>query len=353
MKLRMKILLVLTVVAAAIGTLLFVNRERLSASAGVVSAKPSVVTVVAARTRPVPLDFSGVGVLKAVNDVPVIVETQGRVIKRYVDVGMHVHAGQPMFKVDTLLKYAAFTSAFATYAKAKSDLARFGVLREQGNLSSNDLELAELNCKSAEAEYLVAKRQYEDATIRAPIAGVVADRSLDVGMMVMPGIPIATIVDISRLKLTASVPENVVIRMRRGGSVSLAVDALPGTVFPGRISFIGPKAGEALLFPVEVVVANTPGCTLKAGMTGRARFYDSSATAVLVIPRLALIGSAREGVVYVLEESRIHRRTITVGGEHDGVVEVIAGLKDGERVVTIGKNTIRDGAVVEAIGETE
>jgi membrane fusion protein, multidrug efflux system len=346
MRKRNQIILISAVVVTAIMTLLFINKSRLDASTERISTKPSVVSVARASRQPVPLQINAIGVLQAYNDVPVIAETQGKVLKRYIDVGDYVRAGDPMVKVDTLLKYAAFVTAKTAYKKADSDLTRFKALHEQGNLSNNELELATLNFRSAEAQYLVAKRQYEDAIICAPISGEIAERMVDVGMLVAPGDPVATIVDIVHMKVTIAVAENKISRIKKGMQVSVNAEAYPEKIFTGTVKYIGPKASESLLFPVEIVISNNHQYPLKAGMTAHISFNQAATSDALLIPRIALLGSAREGKVYVVNNNIAHIRPVAVGNEFGSNVEIISGIQEGEIVVTVGTNTIRDNAPV-------
>jgi RND family efflux transporter MFP subunit len=349
MKTKTQLLLLAALAAAVIVTLLVINKSRLDASATRIDAPPATVTVTEAIRRAVPMHMSSVGVIHAYQDVPVIAETQGKVLRRYVDVGEYIHTGAPLFKVDTLLKYAAFVAAKAAYAKAESDLLRFTALHEQGNTSNNELELVALNVRAAEAQYEVARRQYEDAIIRAPISGEIAERSVDVGMMVTPGASVAVLVDVSRLKITLAVAENIIPRIKKGMTVSAAVEAYPGTKFTGIVQYIGPKAGESLLFPVQCIIPNSRQFPLKAGMTARITFSCAASGHALLIPRTALVGSAREGTVFVVNGNVAHLRSVTVGSEYGAEIEVLSGIAEGDRVVTVGKNTIRDGAPVTII----
>ncbi len=343
---RTRLLFALTTAVATILTILFINKSRLAVGAGRVAAKPPAVSVAAASRRPVPLKFSVVGVLQAYNDVPVIAETQGKVLERYADVGDRVRKGDYILKVDTLLKYAAYIAAKTASAKSQSDLARFKMLHEEGNLSENELELATLNARSTEAQYLLAKRQYEDALITAPISGEIAERTVDVGMMVVPGVPVATIVDVARLKVTIGVSENRIPHIQKGSLVSVSVDACVGRAFIGTVKHVGPKAGESLLFPVEISIANDPQRTLRAGMTAHLTFDRSAVDNALLIPRIGLLGSTREGKVYVVEGGVARLRPVAVGSEFGTDIEIVDGLREGEMIVTVGTNTVHDGEPV-------
>jgi RND family efflux transporter MFP subunit len=197
-----------------------------------------------------------------------------------------------------------------------------------------------------EAQYLVAKRQYEDAIICAPISGEIAERTVNKGMMVAPGAQVATIVDVVRLKATISVAENKISQIKKGMQVSASVEAYPGRTFNGIIKYIGPKAGESLLFPVEIIIPNNRQYPLKAGMTARINLNVTAAYTALLIPRIALLGSMRDAKVYVVENNIAHIRQITVGNEFDFNIEILSGIKEGDAVITVGTNTVRDGATV-------
>ncbi len=343
---RTRTILSLAVVSIVILTLLFVNRSRLAAGAERMTAKLPVVSVTRAMRASVPFRLSSIGVLQASRDVPVIAETQGKVLSRYVDVGDVVRKGDPLVKVDTLLKYAAFIAAKTAFVKSENDLKRFTALHTQGNLSDNELELAALNARSVEAQYLVAKRQYEDALICAPVSGEIAERSVDAGMMVAPGMSVATIVNIAQLKVIVGVAESQISHVHKGMRVAVSVDAHAGRIYEGTVSHIAPKASESLLFPVEIVIANDPGHSLRAGMTAHIEFNHTATGEVLLVPRIALVGSARGGKIYVVENGIVHVRSITAGNEYGNDIEVLSGLREGDVVVTVGTNTIQDGVAV-------
>lgn len=349
MKTRAQIFLISTVIITAIAAALFINKSRLDANTEHIAAKPAAISVAQAVRKSIPLQLSSIGVLRAYNDIPVIAETQGKVLRRFVDVGDHVRAGDPIVKVDTLLKYATYVAAKTVYVKAESDLARFKALHAQGNISISELELAGLNSKSAHAQYLVAKRQYEDADICAPISGEIAERAVDVGMIVSAGAVIASIVDVSRLKITITVAENIVSRIKKGMAVTATVEAFPGAAFEGIVMYVGPKANESLLFPIEIVIPNSRKFPLKPGMTASIVFTSVTAAQTLMIPRASLVGSAREASVFLVANNRVHLRSVSIGREYGFDVEVLSGIVSGDSVVVVGKNTVHDNAPVTII----
>jgi RND family efflux transporter MFP subunit len=296
--------------------------------------------------------LSIVGVINANNDVNIISETSGKVTQVFAKVGDYKSAGSVIVQVDDELKKAALMSAEANYEKAKKDYERFQELYKQKSATDAQLDQAKLGAAMAEAQYIVAKRQYEDTKIKTPISGVVTSRNVDVGSMVM-GAPqatlVANIVDISRLKVKLNVSESDVFKLKVGDQVSVTTDVYPGVTFKGRIETISSKADEAHTYPVEVSVLNERTNPLKAGMFAKVTFSSIENREAVVIPREALVGSIKNPQVYVVENGTAKLRNLVVGEEADTKIQVLQGLMEGETIVVNGQNNLVDGVTVEIV----
>ena len=280
--------------------------------------------------------LSIVGIINANNDVNVISETQGKVTQVFAKVGDYKPAGSVLVQVDDELKKAALMSAEANYEKAKKDYERFQDLFKQKSATDAQLDQAKLGATIAEAQYIVAKRQYEDTKIKTPISGVVTSRNVDVGSMVM-GAPqatlVANVVDISKLKVKINVAESDVFKLKTGDPVSVTTDVYPGVAFNGKIETIGSKADDAHTYPVEVSIMNNSKNPLKAGMFGKVRFTSIENREAIVIPREALVGSVKNPQVFVVENGIAKLRNLVVGDEAETNIQVLQGLMEGETIV--------------------
>ncbi len=286
------------------------------------------------------------GTIQADNDIVVLSETVGRVLKVLADVGDRRSAGAVLVKIDDELKLAAYQAAEVGFEKAKRDLARFETLVDQKSATDAELEGARLACKAAEAQYIVARRQYQDTEIKTPISGVITARYVNVGSTVAPGTPIVDIVDISRLKTTLSVGEKEAFALKVGDPVVFSLDVYPGKSFAGTVKNIGAKADDAHNFPVEVTLVNPADAPLRAGLFVRVRFASLSARDVPGISREALIGSIRDPYVFVVEGTTARLRKLALGDESGDFLEVREGLREGENVVVNGQNNLKDGDTV-------
>jgi RND family efflux transporter MFP subunit len=306
------------------------------------------VSVITATRKDVTDNFSQVGTIVAYNDVAVMSETSGRVVKVDAEVGDYKPAGSVLVEVDSELKEAAYKAADVSYEKAKKDLERYEALYKEGSISDSQIEQARWSYQSAESQYIVARRQLSDTKITTPISGIVTARNLNIGSMVM-GAPqatlVANVVDISRLKVKVNVAEKDVIRLKVGEKVEVTTDVFPGSVFTGTIFSISSKGDEGHTYPVEVVLKNSK-LQLKAGMFGRVNFMPKSSGNLIVIPRESIVGSVKDAKLFIINNNVAKIRSVVVGKEAGTNIEILDGLQEGEQVVINGQNNLSEGAPV-------
>lgn len=297
--------------------------------------------------QPVETSLTLISTIQAKHDIVVVSEAQGRVVQTFAEVGDKVRAGEPLIKIDAVLREAAAAQGYAQLQKAKKDVERYTALRAEQNASDADLETARLALKTAEANHTVAKRQFEDATVRSPISGIVAERTAEFGATVQSGTPVATVVDLTSLKVKVFVSEREVFGLNLGDKAIITTDAYPDTLFNATIKSIGSKASDARAFPIDLVFQNSPTHPLKSGLTARVSFNIDSGERLLV-PRAALLGNASQASVFVVENNVAIKRAVITGktfGEH---IELLRGVREGEAVVTSGQNILRGGEKVQA-----
>lgn len=287
-----------------------------------------------------------VGTIAGNNDVAIVSETQGRVVSVFVKVGDYMTAGSPIAQVDDELKMANFKAAEANYEKTKKDLARNEELFKDRTISESQIESSRLAYASAENQYIIAKRQLNDTRIKTPIAGIVTSRTVDIGAMVQPGMTIANVVDISKLKVKLNVAEKDAFKLKAGDRVEITTEVYPGATFEGRIESISSKGDEAHTYPVEITLANNKAKPLKAGMFSRVHFVSLHSFESVVIPREAVIGSIKEPKVYVIENGIAKLRGVVAGEESGTKLQILEGLKEGEQIVIAGHNNLKDNATV-------
>jgi RND family efflux transporter MFP subunit len=345
MKKKKALIISVTILAVIVAILLY-NKSRMEAKSrpDLLTAIP--VTVAKAEKMKLTEQQSFVGTIAAHNDVAIVAETQGRVVAVLAQVGDYTPAGSVLVQVDDELKRAAYEAAEVQYEKSKKDFERVESLRKENSASDQQYESARLAFKAAEAQFVAARRQYNDTKIKTPISGVVTSRLVDVGTMVQNGMVIANVVDISKLKVKINVPEKDVFKLQVGDKVNVTTDVYPGVTFEGTISTISSKADEAHTYPVEVVMPNSKEHPLKAGMFGRVTTLSRTPSESLVIPRRALLGSTKDALVFVIENSKAQLRSVILGAESGDKFEVLSGLSENDNIVISGQNNLKDGSAV-------
>jgi membrane fusion protein (multidrug efflux system) len=319
------------------------KKETASAAPEKASGGPIAVVVAKPQVKTVQGELVLNGNLHAENEVQVIAETQGRVTGVFVGVGSQVAKGDVLAQIDDELKRASFDTAQAAFDKSKADWARAQDLFEQKVISEADRQGLKLAFTSSSAQLVMARRDLENARVKAPQAGVVTKTSVSVGTMLGPNAPVAYIIDTSKLKLSVQVGERDILKIKAGMGVEVDSDLYPGSAFSGQVTGISQKGDAALTFPIEIGLRADPRRPLYDGMSAKARI-DLGARRILAIPRASLVGSYQKPQAYVLREGVARLVDIVAGGEYGTDLEILGGLGESDEVVVGGQNNLYDGA---------
>jgi RND family efflux transporter MFP subunit len=349
MRTRTRLLLIGGIIAVILIILIVRSKVKLNAASSTGSiATAYSVSVVTVQKESVEEKISAVGTLNAINDVVVLSETQGRILKVDCEVGDYKKAGSVLVEVDSELKEAAYKTAQVTYERAKKDLERYDTLSTEGSISDTQIEQARWSRQSAEAQFITARRQLTDTKITTPISGIVTARYVNLGTMVM-GAPqatqIANVVDISKMKAKIFVAEKDVFRIHVGDPAEVTTDVYPGTSFEGKVFTIGSKGDEGHTYPVEVILNNAKQ-QLRAGMFVTITINAHLDGESLVIPRAAIVGSIQDAKVFVVKNKIASLRSVVADKEIGINVEISSGLQVGEAVVVDGMDNLSDNTPV-------
>jgi RND family efflux transporter MFP subunit len=231
---------------------------------------------------------------------------------------------------------AALSSATATRDQAKVDRERYAQAYAQGAATKIEFDRADLALKNAEADVVrgteaikEAQAALEYTVIRAPFAGIVVDKRVNIGDTVMPGQVLATLYDPTHMQLVASVREMLTERLKVGQAIGVRMETLK-TACAGTVSEIVPEAQSASrTFQVKVTGPCPPG--IYSGMFGRI-VIPLDTEEVLVIPAATVSHVGQLDLVEVVNAGRLERRIVRLGRVLDNDVEVLSGLSEGEQV---------------------
>ena len=308
------------------------------------------VEVAQASRRAVAASYTGTAPLEARAEAQVIAKVSGVALQVLVEEGQYVHAGQTLVRLDSARSALVAAQSAAQLRKLEANYARSRQLADQKLISANDNDQLRYDLENARAANKAANLELHYANVTAPMSGVIASRSIKAGNFVQINSPIIRIVDVSRLEAVLNVPERELATLKAGLPVQLAVDALPGKTFTGKVDRVAPvvDSGSGTF---RVVCAFADGAALRPGMFGRIKIdYDQRADA-LVVPRAALLEDEADPAVFVVRNKKSTRVPVKLGYMDGEWAEVRSGIKQGEQVVTAGKSALRDGSEVQVIGQ--
>jgi RND family efflux transporter MFP subunit len=197
----------------------------------------------------------------------------------------------------------------------------------------------------------------QDTALRAPLSGIVLQKSIEKGTLVSPGKTGFTVADTSSVKAVFGVADVAVPEMKPGRTLGVETETLPGTEFRGQITSVFPAADpKSRAFNVEVTIPN-PKFLLRPGMVVSLRVgTQQAAPAQPVVPLNAVMKSKGDpngyAVFVVTEEGgrQVARlRNVKLGDSYGNTMAVTEGLKPGDRVITTGGTMVNDGDPVKVI----
>jgi RND family efflux transporter MFP subunit len=282
------------------------------------------------------------GTVEAVNQATVSAQTSGRVAEIFYDVDDFVEAGAPIMRFTDTEQRAAVTSARgalqeaeARAAEAESDFARVSAMFDNGTVARARFDQAQANRNAAAARLDAARaavanaeQQLEYTVVRAPYAGIVSRRHVEVGEAVRPGAPLMSGLSLESVRVLVDVPQSMLEPIRTIGKANvyvgdrtIAADAL--TFFPVADPVTNTFRVRANLPPGGVALY--PGTFVKIG-------FVVGETERLLVPESAIVRRSELTAVYVVGESAVTLRQIRAGRRYGERVEVLAGLAPGEAV---------------------
>jgi membrane fusion protein, multidrug efflux system len=311
------------------------------------------------RAMQLPLVIDFTGPLTAPKTATVRAKAGATLLNLDVAEGARVKAGQRIGQLDLASLQAGVADRGAAHEAAKSNFAnaerQYNAnknLAEQNFISPTALEsqrtqveAARAQMLSAQASLTTARLTLRDASLVAPIDGIVSKRHVVPGEKVAFDQNIVSIVDLRRLELAGTVPTHEVHQLKPGMPVSLHAEGI-GQPVEGRIERIAPAAETGTRSIGVYVVIDNPKETLRAGQYATAKVNVSDATPRLTVPATAIVSLSGEEYVWTLEKDTLARRIVTTGRKDplNGRVEVLSGLPPDAQVLAAKFDNLKDGA---------
>lgn len=341
------------------------------------------------------------GKVSSETDVSVVPKISGKVMSVNVKVGDTVNAGEVLFTLETTDLNTAYQLAEASYqnskeqwesaksslertqaiasekiADAKKTLANTKALYDAGAASKSQLDQAELGLKELESSYagqiealsvqasdsslnLVevkltqAREALDNATVTAPVDGIVSLVDVQVGNMATSAQTAVGLTNTSTVYTTVNVTENLVNRLKNGDLVKVTIPSVSEKSFEGRIENISPAAdAKTQLYPVKVLIGN-PENLIKPGMFANVQLTTDQKADVMAIKSEAVVLKNEKTIVYIVQEDKAVAKEVTTGLDTGVDVEILQGLNPGDQVIFKGQTLVDEGHKVKIVGGEE
>lgn len=292
----------------------------------------------------------------AVQGVTVSAEVSGRVTQIAFESGATVEAGEMLLQLDTASEDAQLASAEAAAALAKADLVRVRKLGKRDLASEDAVDRAEAQVKQTVAQVGVIRALIAKKTVRAPFAGRLGLRQVNLGQILREGDPIVALQTLDPVYVDFSIPQQQVAHLRHGMRVRVTADAIPGEIVGGKIIAVSPEV-DTMTRNVRVrALVENPGEKLRGGMFANVDVVLPESLSVRPIPATAVLYATFGDSVFVVEQQKndqsgeteqvLRQQFVRLGKARGDFVDVTEGLEPGETVVTSGVFKLRSGTTV-------
>ena len=224
--------------------------------------------------------------------------------------------------------------------------AQVEAARQQFQMAQNVAQQSYRSLEAARARIGLARKSLADTSIRAPFAGIVAERLVSVGDYVTRGARVATVVRVDPLRVELTVPEQSIALVQVGQPVRLTVDAYPGETFVATVRFVSPSVrADQRALTVEAIAPNADG-RLKPGLFVTAGIRQRASTPALLAPASALETVAGTSRVFVVIGDKVEERIVTLGERVGDQIEITTGVAQGDIVALEPRGRLLDGTAV-------
>ncbi len=318
---------------------IFANMPQQTATVSTIEAKPVTWTPV----------IEAIGTVNAAQGVELTTETAGVVKAIGFTANAQVAAGAELLRLDDVVERADVEAARTQYELAETNLKRTRELSQRGAATSASRDENEAAAQAAKAQLARAEAVLAQQVVTAPFAGTVGIARVDLGQYVTPGTVVATLQDISTMRVDFSLPEQDLPKLQNGQKISVRIEGLDED-FEGALTGIDPRVDPATRLVALRGSVDNAGGKLTPGQFVRIRVELPSEADVIALPQTAVSASLYGDYVYVVRPKEgaadaleVRQVFVQTGRRSGGLVEIASGVAAGDQVVTAGQNRLSNG----------
>jgi membrane fusion protein (multidrug efflux system) len=314
---------------------------------------PETVTTAAARAESWETSLSAIGSLTAVQGVTAAAELTGKVVEIAFEPGKKVERGDLLIRQDTSVEEAQLPGAEAQVTLTQTVLARNVPMLAEKIISQAEYDAAVAGNRQAMAQVETLRATIAKKSIRAPFAGRLGIRQVNLGQILREGDPVVTLQSLDPVFVNFALPQQELSRLRTGLPVRVRSDAFPGLAIDGRITAVNPLVDtDTRNVQLQATVAN-PEEKLVPGMFVNAAVGLPQRKKVVAVPATSVLYAPYGDSVFVVDDDKegkggkvLRQQFVRLGEKRGDFVAVTDGLKEKETVVSTGVFKLRNGQPV-------
>jgi membrane fusion protein (multidrug efflux system) len=303
--------------------------------------------------------LSAVGSIAAARGVVVSNESPGVVKRIAFESGNLAKPGQVLVELDTDLERAQLANAQAQKELAEQSVVRSRGLAERSVVTASQLENDEARYKAALADVAALEAQIARKVVRAPFAGRLGIRAVNLGQYLSPGTSLTTLESLDSVFVDFALPQQALMSLQTGLSVRVLIggaEGAQGFVAEGQISAVDPSVDPATRsIRVRASVPNAEQ-KLRPGMFANVSVVLPKRAAIVAVPATAVVHAPYGDSVFLVEPlkeptadakiKQVRQQFVRLGEERGDFVAVVEGVKAGQEVVVAGAFKLRNGAKI-------
>lgn len=274
----------------------------------------------------------------------------GGIIKEIVkDKGEKVNMGETIVIIDNDVLKANLDGAKANYELAEVTFQKQEKIYKDKVNSEYQLLESKFRRDQAKANYELIKAQYEQTFIKAPFSGIVDAKYYEEGEFAAPGTPIVNIINSSKIKIEAGVPERYVGEVKTGRSARVMIKSVSSDEVIGRISYVGSSViSDNRTFPVDIIIDNG-SLRFKPELSADIFIESGNYKNVVTVPDEVVTRIDDGYVVYVAKDGKAESRIIEILNRAQDKIAVKSGLKEGEQLIVVGHQNLINGQKINIV----
>ncbi|MEK7727987.1 MAG: efflux RND transporter periplasmic adaptor subunit [candidate division KSB1 bacterium] len=285
--------------------------------------------------------------LETEETVDVYPQVTGIVLKLLTEEGRFVRRGEPLLEIDAREYKLREDGARVNYERQKNSHDRAKSMFEKSLMSKDEFEVANLNLEQARIEWEQAKLTLDYCNVKAPISGIVSERTVKIGDRLLTSTKVYSIVNPDLLLAKIHLTEKDALRTKAGQSAKIVSDALPEHEFAGNVDRISPVVDPQSGMVKVTLRIHDKQRMLKPGMFVNVHLITDTKKNAVLIPKKAVVYDDNQQFVFVVKKDTLALKIPLKPGYSDrDRIEALSGVGIGDTIIVVGHNAMKDSTRV-------